>query len=156
MKANKYIISFDEADRLIERYYEGETSVADEKLLQQFLMSDKLPEKYSAEKAMFGYFRTENVVAKRRFTMPVYARWAATVALLITFGFSALLYTEKTPDSYAMVNGQMVTDNATLKELMNSSIADISENNTEIEDNLNAINNTNLINEQLEVFSGIE
>ena len=54
-----------------------------------------------------------------------------------------------------MIDGTMITDNSTIRELINSSIADISDNN-EVEESLNNINNTNLINEQLEVFSGIE
>mgnify|MGYP003602634829 CR=1 FL=1 len=148
-------MSFAEADRIIERYYEGESTVAEEKLLQKFLSSEKLPAKYDAERAIFGYFKPEKAVVSQRFILPGYTKWAAAVALTFTVGLSTLLYTEKNPECYAMIDGTMITDNSTIRELINSSIADISDNN-EVEESLNNINNTNLINEQLEVFSGIE
>lgn len=156
LKLYKQKISYAEADRLIERYYDGETTVAEEKLLQEFLMSDRLPQKYDAEKAIFGYLKSRKEVAGKSFVAPVYVRWAAVVALLLSVGLSTMLYTERVPDNYAMVNGKLITDNNTLQDLMNSSIADISDNNNEVQQSLNEINNTNLINEQLEVFSGIE
>ena len=148
-------MSFAEADRIIERYYEGESTVAEEKLLQKFLSSEKLPAKYDAERAIFGHFKPEKAVVSQRFILPGYTKWAAAIALTFTVGLSTLLYTERTPESFAMIDGIMVTDNSTIHELMISSIAEVSDNN-EVEESLNNINNTNLINEQLEVFSGIE
>ena len=43
-----------EADRLLEKYYDGLTTTAEERLLQQFLLQDNLPTRYDPDKAILG------------------------------------------------------------------------------------------------------
>lgn len=52
-------ISLQEAEKLIERYYEGETSVAEENLLCEYLSGKNVPARFEAEKAILGYFASE-------------------------------------------------------------------------------------------------
>ena len=49
------IISLQEVEKLIERYYEGETSVAEENLLREYLSGKNVPAQFETEKAIFGY-----------------------------------------------------------------------------------------------------
>ena len=49
-------LSFEQADRLIDKYYEGATSVAEEDALRSFLQQKGLPRKYDAEKAIFEHW----------------------------------------------------------------------------------------------------
>jgi hypothetical protein len=55
----KKYISIEEADALFEKYYDGVTTGAEEKLLQEFLQQEGLPERFWAERALFGYFEEE-------------------------------------------------------------------------------------------------
>lgn len=50
------IISIQEAEVLLEKYYDGLTGKEEERLLHDFLAREDVPERFHAEKAMFGYF----------------------------------------------------------------------------------------------------
>jgi hypothetical protein len=46
----------EELNGLLEKYYNGESTAEDEKLLRAFFSGSNIPEGYEAEKALFGYF----------------------------------------------------------------------------------------------------
>ena len=48
-----------EIEELLERYYEGETTLAEEKLLKEFFSLDEVPEHLRQHQAMFRYFTAE-------------------------------------------------------------------------------------------------
>ncbi len=50
------IISIQEAEVLLGKYYDGLTSKEEERLLHDFLAREDIPARFQAEKAMFGYF----------------------------------------------------------------------------------------------------
>ena len=52
----KHALSLAEADGLIEKYYDGLTSVAEEKELRSFLSQPNLPEQYKVERDILGFF----------------------------------------------------------------------------------------------------
>lgn len=144
-------IKQDEADRLIEKYYEGCTTVEEEQLLQQFLSQPTLPEKYKVEQAMFAYLKP----APKSRTLQVYLRYAAVAALLLTGAFSIQTFVTSTTDGYAYINGKKVTDKEQIAEIAMASMRDVTSNN-EVEQGLNEINNYELVEQQLDVFSGLE
>ncbi|MFD2570798.1 HEAT repeat domain-containing protein [Spirosoma soli] len=100
-------------DKLLERYYDGESSLEEEKQLRQFFQKDPVPEHLQTHAAQFRYFaeaRTQHpsllfsnqLAAKmnppapgpvRRLTNWV-ARIAASLALLIVGFGGGLLYTQ--------------------------------------------------------------
>jgi hypothetical protein len=47
-----------ELDRLIERYYKGESTEEEEQVLRELFQGDNAPEGYNAEKAFFGYYKS--------------------------------------------------------------------------------------------------
>jgi hypothetical protein len=49
-------------DRLIERYYNGESTEAEEQALRELFQSDDAPEGYDDEKALFGYYESAGVI----------------------------------------------------------------------------------------------
>ena len=55
IRLKKHILTNEQADLLIERYYEGLTTGQEENQLRAFLSRTDLPEIYRAEQAMFGY-----------------------------------------------------------------------------------------------------
>ena len=56
------IISIQEAEVLLEKYYDGLTSKEEERLLHDFLAREDVPARFHAEKAMFGYFDNQKKV----------------------------------------------------------------------------------------------
>jgi hypothetical protein len=77
----KHKITCEQADQLIEKYYDGFTTVEEEKLLQDFLAQAGLPAKYKPEQAIFGYFDTKK--QKPAFSIRPYIRWAGAAAAVL-------------------------------------------------------------------------
>jgi len=55
----KKTITAQEADALINKYYDGATTNTEEERLRRFLRQTGLPSKYRAEQAIFGYFEQQ-------------------------------------------------------------------------------------------------
>ena len=95
MKSDEYIY----IENLLERFFEGETSNAEEQELYAFFARPDLPEHLRGYKPVFGYFETgiaREVETKKEVTMPVrkvpfFKRWlwigAAVAASLLLFLF---------------------------------------------------------------------
>lgn len=69
------IISIQEAEVLLGKYYDGLTSKEEERLLHDFLAREDIPERFHAEKAMFGYFdkqkkSTDDAIENRHILLP--------------------------------------------------------------------------------------
>jgi hypothetical protein len=119
-------------EELIERYFEGATTLSEEKALHRFFKQKDLPGRYQAEKAMFDYFAAEKAKKTvRKINIPrMVLRWSAVAAVLVLAVF--LFFQKPTQKdlisggSYVIVNGvvssdpQMVQDEA-LKALENVS-----------------------------------
>ena len=148
----KHRIKQEEADRLIEKYYDGYTTVEEEKMLQQFLSQSELPEKYKVEQALFTYLKP----VRKNKTFPVYLRYAAVAALLFTGAFTIHTYVTTSADGYAYIDGKKVTDKAKITEIAMASICEVTSSNNEVEQGLTEINNSELVEQQLDVFSGLE
>lgn len=146
-------LSAREADRLIEKYYDGLTTVEEERKLHAFLSQPSLPEKYDAERAMFGFFKTKKTVSKRLF--PIYLRWVAMIAIVFAAASTFQTINTNQQTNYAFVNGEKITNTTKIKAIALNSIQEISSTNTEIEEGLKALNSNKLINEQLETFSNL-
>lgn len=148
----KHRINGEQADRLIEKYYDGFTTVEEEKMLQQFLSQQGLPEKYKAEQAMFAYLKPE----QKSKTLPVYLRYAAVAALLLTGAFTIQTFVTTSGGGYAYIDGKKVTDKDKITEIAMASIREVTSSNNEVEQGLSEINNSELIEQQLDVFSGLD
>lgn len=149
------VISNEKADRLLERYYEGATSVKEENQLRKFLLQPNLPERFEVEKELFGYFISKKEKRTIAFTPAI--KWAAAVAIVaVVISGGILFYANPAETSYAYRDGEKITDVDILKSLAYDSFRNITSENKEVEDNLNSIQNNELIQSQLEIFSEIE
>jgi len=142
---------FAEADRLIERYYDGLTTVDEEKQLRKFLMQSNLPERYQVEKDILGFYETKKQKAKVH-SMP-FARWSAAAAILVVCLLSVKVYTTATPRSFAYVNGKKITDVQEVKQTALASLTEISSADNEVADGLNSLHDNELIDQQLDIFT---
>jgi hypothetical protein len=103
-------------DQLLENYFEGQTTVQEEKELQRFFQQNNLPEKYRAEKAMFDYFVAEKSkkVKKVPFYRTLWVQTAATAAVII-LAFGLFLQMPQgqaliSGRSYMIKNGKVIND----------------------------------------------
>ena len=73
------IITVDEAEKLMEKYYEGSTTVAEENQLRTFLAQSNVPPQFEAEKTIFGYYESKK--DRKNFRLQPYLRWAAAAVI---------------------------------------------------------------------------
>ncbi|MGC3978738.1 MAG: hypothetical protein QM751_11225 [Paludibacteraceae bacterium] len=138
----KRTITSKQADELILKYYEGETTGTEEELFRSFLKQKNLPQKYDVEKAIFGYFApksTEKTPSVR--FRPLY-RSAAAAVIVVLIGFAVY---KNTPEnkSFAYVDGKKITNIEHIESLAKNSLGEVSSENE------------NVVEEQLSQFSGI-
>lgn len=149
----KHKLSFSEADMLIERYYEGLTTVEEEKRLRCFLSQRNLPERFEPEQAILGYFNHKK--EKVHFSLLLTIRWASAVAVvaLIIVGSQLLAIGKKS--NYAYIDGKKTTDVREIKSQALASLSDILSSKDEVAEGLKNINSNELVEQQLNVFSGL-
>jgi hypothetical protein len=147
-------INSSEADKLIEKYYDGCTTVEEERKLRLFLLQTKLTDKYKVEIAMFGYLKAK----KKRFDLrlPGFAQQAAVVAVILITAFTIQNIVYGQGSGYAIVNGVKITNKEEINKIAMASLHEISSTNNEVETELNAINNTQTIQNQLDVFNNMD
>jgi hypothetical protein len=150
----KHKITFEQADQLIERYYDGLTSVTEEKMLLEFLSQQDLPSHYEPEQAIFGYFKPQK--EKQHFNLRSYMRWASVAAALFIGVFCIQLFMTDANPSYAYVDGNKITDLNEIKLQATAMLNDIPSGNDEVEAGINSLNNKDIIKQQLEMFSTFE
>lgn len=121
-------------DELLNRYFEGETSAAEEQQLRRFFASNDVPEHLSAYKPMFAYFDEEIAAAKDmaqevwkeiapeapaekrlllRRKAVLYILSAVAACVLAVVGIGQLLNPTDPrfcSDNYVVINGRCYTD----------------------------------------------
>lgn len=120
-------------EKLIERYFEGETSAAEEKYLRSFFASGKVPEYLVAYIPLFAYFDEEirrkevDVVpdkilvqkeTKRSLRLVLYVVSGVAACVLALLGTSRLLLPADPcfcSDNYVVINGRCYTDIHTVR-----------------------------------------
>lgn len=149
---NKYISQV-EADRIIERYYDGLSNAEEEKKLQVFLSQNGLPKKYAAEQAMFGYFtQQKNGQTAKRSYFSVY-RISAAAAVLLFFAITFQWFNASQANNFAFVDGVRITNNAEVKVLAANSLQSLSGGDQLVSEAFENLSGNDIIEQQLEVFA---
>jgi hypothetical protein len=144
----KYKTNYDEMDRLINRYYDGLTTVAEEKQLRLLLSQKSLPERYKPEQAIFGYFETKK--QKPTFSFQPYFRWVGAVAAVVLLMFGIQFFSSVSNPSYAYVDGVKITDKQMVRSVAENSMKEISGGVTESSKRIDA---KEIMKQQLGAFS---
>ncbi len=147
----KYKMTFEHADRLIERYYEGLTSVEEERKLRIFLSRKDLPEKYKTEQAIFSYFTP--APNKNKFDFTRYLRRTGIAAALLIGVFFAHFFLTNRAASYAYFDGKKITDIQEIKLQAMVSLANLPSEQTLILENLQLILEENRFEEKGNILS---
>lgn len=150
------IITIQEVEKLIEKYYEGETSVAEEQQIREFLAGKNVPAQFEAEKAIFGYFESEKQKKPVRFT-PNFLKWSAVASVVAVAVFIAVLFTNQPVSTgYAYVDGRKITNKEVIRSLALTTVSQLATANNELEVGLENIQPNEVIERQLDAFAGIE
>ena len=147
----KHALSLAEADGLIEKYYDGLTSVAEEKELRSFLSQPNLPEQYKVERDILGFFEEKKKKPKHKVQLIPFKSWSGVAAVLIVGVFCIKFYMTAYPTNFVYVDGEKITDVSQVKQNALASLNDLSSD--EVADGLNSLNDSELIDQQLSVFS---
>lgn len=94
----------DKIEILLEKYFEGETTIAEEKELQHYFSTAEVPEHLQQYRSLFGFFSVAKAETSQK-ALPLqrkrrYAAWlsvAASVVILLGIGtFTYINYTNST------------------------------------------------------------
>ena len=157
-------VTIEEADRLLEKYYDGRTSNAEEKRLHEFLQQENLPERFDAERAMFGYiaqekpFLTPEVLQKSDFWLRLNPtlRWILAAAVLISGVFILDNHLQAQKRNVAYIDGIRCTDSKEVTALALASIDQIDLGVDEVAVTVDKMNDKNLVESQLQQFPEIK
>jgi len=149
----KHKTDFNQADYLIEKYYDGLTTVDEEKQIQYFLSQPDLPERFEAEKDIFGYY--DHKKKKPHKSILPYFRWASAAAVLAAIVFSLQVFMNTNRSNYACIDGKKIYDVHQIKSQALESLQEVSSKTNEVEDGFKNLNDYQLIEQQLDVFSGL-
>ncbi len=148
-------LSLQEAEKLIEKYYEGKTSVAEEKVLRAYLSGKNVPPQFEAEKAILGYFASEKK-KKTTHLVPNALKWVASAAAVAAIFLGILFTHQPSATSYAYVNGKKITDKDKIIALAQTTVGNLLSETDEVEKGLKNIQSDQIIESQLDVFAGVE
>ncbi|MDR2954952.1 MAG: hypothetical protein LBV43_07720 [Prevotella sp.] len=124
-------------DKILDKYFEGETSLEEERILREYFLQEDIEEQYKSYIPLFNFFSAERkeipVKPKRKRRIPFYviASVAASIALVMCIRiFYYLPMQNLDAKSIVYIDGQKKTDIKTINsEALNSieSISDINE-----------------------------
>ena len=135
-------------DNLLNKYFEGETTLEDEQTLRSYFNENNLPEHLKELAPMFIYIEDERValevlkgvsdaspaltvIEKRKtiFSKSLYIRAVAAACIIaVFFLFSPGKSNSNGSDSYAWINGKRITDKEEIKMFAEKSLENVSSN----------------------------
>ncbi len=132
-------------DKILERYFEGETSLEEEKLLREYFSQADIPEQYKEYIPIFRYFTSERgepdgknrvqqsavreteQAQKRKLPLYTWIGIAASIVLLISLKIGYDHRQDSVTRSLVYINGQKSTDIQVINREALISIENISE-----------------------------
>jgi hypothetical protein len=146
-------ISCKEADKLLEKYYDGLTTGDEERLLKTFLSQRNLSERYVADSAMLGFFAREKTASKPKSLIIPITRWTAVAAALIGAIFVIKGMMAEPPRYIAYIDGRKVTDIHLVKQQAMESLRSVAPARDEVQDAVKHLNTEDIVASQLAVFA---
>jgi len=180
----KNYLTIEEADRLFEKYYDGETTSAEQELLLNFLQQEDLPIRFEAEHALFGYYAEEKLrlspsqellfeierplqkddltekgkIPHRNlwFRLNPVLKWSFAAAVLLFGVFLLDNRVEAQNSDVAYIDGHRCTDSREVTALAIASIEQIDLGSDEVAGTVNKMNDNNLVESQLQQFQELK
>lgn len=138
----------DNIDKLIEKYFEGQTSLDEEKQLRAYFSTDDVADQYVMYAPMFRYFESEikeedgvpiemEPKSSKRISFNAYFRYAgvaASIILLLVSGLFLFNRGDEYSKSMVYVNGVQVSDKDAMNAQALLSIENVTDQDSEILD----------------------
>lgn len=116
-------------DKLLDRYFEGETSLQEESILRQYFCRLDIEERHKIHTALFHFFseeRKEVTIREKKKKIPLHRWWAGIAAGLFLIVCIKLLYND-TEKTLVYIDGKKITDEQIINIQALNSIESISE-----------------------------
>jgi hypothetical protein len=136
-------ITTKEADELLDKYYEGLTSIAEENQLITFLKQKDLPERFIVHQAILGYFGKEK--GKSHSIVIPFIRWVSIAAAVLLVLICIKSLTGQKQMNYTYINGERITDIRIVKANALSSLQEIASSPDEVQKSIDNLNDDNLV-----------
>ncbi|MDR3297434.1 MAG: hypothetical protein LBS94_04285 [Prevotellaceae bacterium] len=122
---------------LLEKYYDGTTSCADEEAMHRLLRRADVPAEFAIDKALFSFWRSEqrSKTSKAKLVHRLRPWMAAAAVGLLLLGVGAMRMLAE-PQSYAYINGERITAPDALRTAMAASLVAVSSERNEVDDAL--------------------
>lgn len=121
----------EDIDKILEKYFEGETSLEEESTLRNYFRQPDIEEKYKIYTPIFNFFseeRKEFTKEKTKRRIPLYTWIAVAASLLLIISIKFIYDTSpKEENTLVYIDGQKVTDTYTINTEALNSIENISE-----------------------------
>ena len=151
-------------DGLLNKYFEGETTLEEERMLRTYFNQDNLPEHLKEFAPMFNYIEDERValevlkeisdaspaltVTKKRKAILSKSLYISAVAaaciIAVFFLFSPGKSNSNGSESYAWINGKRITDKKEIKMFAEKSLDNVSSNENIFMEQMSAIFEENI------------
>ena len=129
-------------DRLIERYYSGNTTIDEEKELSRFVFSESQNKRYDEIRAVLSYSLIGNSIkgkiqSRQRVALKMIARIAACIAIILSIN---ILYFHSPRDiCVTYIYGKKYTDTETVIEQMKHTVSQFDPTDITVEKELSSI-----------------
>lgn len=130
--------SMEDIDKLLEKYFEGNTSLEEESMLRNYFRQSDIDESHRVYAPLFNFFssgRKEAAIEKKKRKIPLYV-WlsvAASILLLICVkSFYHDPFYNDTAKTLVYIDGKKVTD----EQIMNVAALNSIQNISEIDDDV--------------------
>ncbi len=123
-------------DKLLEKYFEGATSLDEEQILRDYFLQTKIEERHKAYKPIFNFFSEEKRdISPKKKINPSLFKWigiAASIALIA--GIWSLFYIPNGNETKSLVyvDGKEITDARLINTEVLNSIDNITDINEEV------------------------
>ena len=146
-------MDYKKIEKLLDKYFEGNTSILEENELKDFFKNSEIPEKFMYAKALFNFYVDENSIKsqqmssktkhKRRNLFLYISGIAASILIALFFVFS--VQTTENKVIYAYYNGKPIRDKVLAEKYTKQALLAVSQNLDKGTKHLNQLTQLNKI-----------
>jgi hypothetical protein len=146
-------MDYNKIEKLLEAYFEGNTSVSEENELKEFFKNSDIPEQFMYAKGLFNFYADEKSLKSQQISIKTKQKSrnmflyisgiAASILIAMFFVFS--VQTTNDDVIYAYYNGKPITDKVLAEKYTRQALLAMSQNLDKGTKNLNQLNQLNKV-----------
>lgn len=147
-------MDYNNIEKLVEKYFEGTTNIAEEDELKMFFSNRKdIPENLIYARNIFAFFNEEKSVeykkelVKTKLNNKRILHYISGIAAIILFALFIIVSNQNTEEKviYAYINGKPITDRAIAEKYTRQALLAVSQNLDKGTKNLSQLNQLNKV-----------